>query len=116
VGDALYVASSVERGQTTISKIDIADPANPNEVWTGIFYGEVTTPMLVHNDLLLFASSDRIVALDTVGERPRKLWDERLNDAVAGPLQKHGASLYFICRDGSIYRMDLEKRIFDVKF
>jgi len=112
VGDALYIASSPVRGRTLLSKLDISRPDQPKQAWSGLFYGEVRQPMRVYRKNLIFASSERIIALDIGGEEPRKVWEEKLLDTVASPLLLKGDELYFICRDGSIYCLELVKSIF----
>ena len=111
-GKMLYVAASPSRGKTILSQIDVSSRETPQEVWKAPVIGEVRLPMVRHQDLLLLAASERIVALQISGERPQKLWEEKLADSVASPMQIKGSDLYFLCRDGSIYCLELKKEIF----
>jgi len=117
VGKALYVASRVADGRTTLSKIDLSDPEAPREVaehlWKPLadYYGEVRYPMVHYKGRLVVPSGDRVLVFDIrrkgADAGPRKLWHENLRDVIASPLRMEGGTANFICRDGSVYKVEV---------
>ena len=109
---SLYVASSPPSGESTLWRINIANRRKPHAVWHNKVDGHINQPMIIYKKMLLFAASERLVAVEHGRARAQRLWQEMLNYPLACPMQISGRYLYFLCRDGSIWCLDLEKEIY----
>jgi outer membrane protein assembly factor BamB len=64
------------------------------------------TTVLADDNMAVFGTSrGDIVAV--MADAPRKLWQFKAPEAVAGSLVRDGSSFYFACRDTNVYRIDM---------
>jgi len=63
------------------------------------------TTVLADDNMAVFGTSEgNIVAI--MADAPRKLWQFKAPEAVAGAIVRDGSSFYFACKDTNVYRID----------
>lgn len=63
------------------------------------------TTVLADEEMAVFGTNEgNVIAIAADG--PRKLWEFKVPEAVAGSIIRDGDSFYFACRDTNVYRID----------
>lgn len=64
------------------------------------------TTVLADENMVIFGTSEGDV-MAIAADAPRKLWEFKAPEAVAGSIVRDGDSLYFACKDTNVYRLDM---------
>ncbi len=64
------------------------------------------TTVLADESLVVFGTNaGNVVAM--MADAPKKLWQFKAPEAIAGPIVRYGNSFYFACKDTNVYRIDM---------
>ncbi len=64
------------------------------------------TTVVAEDNLVVFGTSEGdVVAI--MADAPKKLWEFKAPEAVAGSIVRDGSSFYFACKDTNVYRIDM---------
>lgn len=66
----------------------------------------LVTTVLADENMAVFGTSEGDV-IAIAADAPKKLWQFKAPEAIAGSIVRHGDSFYFACKDTNVYRLDM---------